>query len=67
MTLYCSHIVEDFCHVWKYEFKPGFFNIVDEGIGEGYNRKIVTGEDSAYWVFKAVNFYCKKCPAFRNK
>jgi len=67
MSVNCYHIVEGFCHFWRYDEKPGFFNIVDDRIGEGYYKKIVTGESSTFWVFKAVRFYCSNCLAFREE
>ena len=67
MSLNCIHIVEGFCHYWKYDEKPGFFNIVDNRVGEGYNKQVVTGEGSTFWVFKAVIFYCANCPVFKER
>jgi hypothetical protein len=67
MSLNCSHVVEGFCHNWKYDEEPGFFNIVDDRIGEGYYKQIVPGNGPLFWVFKAVNFYCKDCSAFREE
>jgi hypothetical protein len=67
MFLNCSNIVEGFCHFWKYDEKPGFFYIVDAKIGEGYYKQVVTEKGTPFWVFKAVRFYCKNCPAFREK
>ncbi len=66
MSIYCSRVVEGFCHVWRYDEEPGFFNIVDDRIGEGYYKQIVPGKGPPFWVFKAVNFYCKDCSAFRE-
>ena len=66
MSLNCSHVSADFCHYWKYDEKPGFFNIVDTNIGEGYYKKIVSGGGPPFWVFKAEDFYCNNCPAFRE-
>jgi len=67
MSLNCSHVVEGFCHFWRYDEEPGFFNIVDDRIGEGYYKQIVTGKGPPFWVFQAVNFYCKDCSAFREE
>jgi hypothetical protein len=64
MSLNCIHVVEGFCHFWKFDEEPGFFNIVDDRIGEGYYEQVVTGEGPTFWVFKAVRFYCANCPAF---
>ena len=35
MSVNCIHVVEGFCHYWRYDEEPGFFNIVEYGIGEG--------------------------------
>jgi hypothetical protein len=67
MSLYCIHVIEGFCSYWRFRDKPGFFNIVDDRIGEGYYRQVEAGKESSFWVFKAVNFYCINCPAFGNK
>jgi len=67
MSLNCSRVVEGFCHFWKYDEEPGFFNIVDDRIGEGYYKQIVPGNGPPFWVFKAVNFFCKDCSAFREE
>jgi hypothetical protein len=67
MSINCIHVVEGFCHFWRYDEEPGFFNIVDNRIGEGYYKQIVTGKGPSFWVFKAVNFYCKDCSAFREE
>ncbi len=67
MSLNCSHVVAGFCHFWRYGEEPGFFNIVDDRSGEGYYRQIVPGKGPLFWVFKAVNFYCKDCSAFREE
>ena len=64
MSLKCIHVVEGFCHYWKFGEEPGFFKIVDDRIGEGYYKQVVTVEDATFWVFKAVRFYCANCPAF---
>jgi len=67
MSLNCSCVVEGFCHFWRYDEEPGFFNIVDDRIGEGYYKQIVPGKGPSFWVFKAVNFYCRDCSAFREE
>ena len=67
MSLNCSRVVEGFCHFWRYDEEPGFFNIVDDRIGEGYYKQIVPGNGPPFWVFKAVNFYCRDCSAFREE
>lgn len=67
MSFNCTHIVEGFCRYWRYRDKPGFFNIVDDRIGEGYYKQVEAGKESSFWVFKAVNFYCLNCPAFGKK
>lgn len=67
MSFNCTHIVEGFCRYWRYRDKPGFFNIVDDRIGEGYYKQVEAGKESSFWVFKAVNFYCLNCSAFGKK
>ena len=66
LSTHCAHIVEGFCYFWRYDYEFGFFNIVDVRLGEGYYKRIVPGEGPPFWVFKAVNFYCNNCPAFKE-
>jgi len=61
----CSHILEGYCHFWKYEEKLGFFTIADNQLGDGYYKQI-TKENKSYWIFKAEQFYCKYCSSFKR-
>jgi hypothetical protein len=67
MSTNCSHIIDGYCHLWRFSEKPGFFNIADDRIGKGYYRQIIEEKDSSFWVFKAEPFYCRKCSAYIAK
>jgi hypothetical protein len=64
MSTSCSHIVDELCFFWKYYERPGFFNIADAQLGEGYYRKISNKNEKEFWVFKARSFYCRNCSAY---
>jgi hypothetical protein len=64
--LNCAYIVDGFCHYWTHDEKPGFFNIVEARFGEELFKQI-RREGSPVWVFRAVDFYCKDCPTFKEQ
>ena len=64
MSRSCDHIVDGFCHYWRYGEIPGFFMIVDRSISEGLYAQIEPRNREPFWVFKALPFYCKNCPSY---
>jgi hypothetical protein len=67
MSKKCAHIVNEYCHYWGYDERPGFFNIVDYNIGKEYYKKIKKKGFDSLWVFRAVPFYCQNCPSYKRK
>jgi hypothetical protein len=66
MSSNCVNIVDGFCHFWKYPDRLGFFYTVDATMeGKYYDHIIIKSEP--FWVFKAVDFYCKNCPAYQRR
>jgi hypothetical protein len=66
MSKNCSHIIDGYCYFWKYDMKPGFFNIVANYMENNYYKKIIKREKDPVWVFKAVSFYCQNCPVYER-
>jgi hypothetical protein len=66
MSKSCAHVIDGYCYFWKYDVKPAWFKIVNDGIGNGYYKQVLEG-GSFLWVFKALPFYCENCPEYKSK
>jgi ribosomal protein L34 len=64
MSLDCSHIVDGFCFFWRFGDQPGFFRIADRVSLSDYYREVDFGGKPSFWVFKAVQFYCRGCSGY---
>lgn len=67
MMINCVHKDEGGnCIFWTWSSKPNFYEYAEE-LFVGKDIRLVGGRGSKKWVVRASTWFCKYCPAFRDK